>query len=240
MVLDLLVIGLAITVYPLPILAFVLVLSAPRGVWKGLAFILAWLANLVAVIAIVLLLTGGQPPPPRSPPSTAAIAVKLALGVGLIVYSEHRRRRFRSARATAAATAATTGAANADGAAPADSEAASGSSPTSRLDQASAWSAATVAVLLQPWGMVGLAAATVVQADLSHGGTFLALLGFCLLATASLLAMELYTVFAPDRAQRALADLRAWLKAHKDPAIIVTCLVLGLWMTARSLAELTG
>lgn len=61
MVLDLLLIALAITVDPLPIMAFVLVVSSARGVWKGLAFILAWLACLVAVIAIVLTVTDGQP-----------------------------------------------------------------------------------------------------------------------------------------------------------------------------------
>lgn len=67
MVLDLMLIALAIALYPLPMMAFILVVSSPRGVWKGLAFLLAWLANLVAVIAIVLALTGGQPrrPGPR-------------------------------------------------------------------------------------------------------------------------------------------------------------------------------
>lgn len=61
MVIDLLLIALAITLDPLPIMAFVLVVASDRGVWKGLAFILAWLACLVAVIALVLALTGGQP-----------------------------------------------------------------------------------------------------------------------------------------------------------------------------------
>ncbi|MGW7101546.1 GAP family protein [Streptomyces sp. NPDC054838] len=228
MVLDLLFIGLVITLYPLPILAFVLVVSAPRGVWKGLAFILAWLACLLAVIAVVLLLTDGQPPPPRSPPSTAVLAAKLALGLGLIVYSERRRRRRRTAEALDS---------------PADGQpdpAASETPITSRTDEATVWSAASLAVLLQPWGMVGLAATTVVEADLSHAASYLALLGFCVLASSSLLAMELYMVFAPRRAEVALADLRAWLDSHKDPAIVVTCLVLGLWIVGRTLYQLTA
>ncbi|MET9610721.1 GAP family protein [Streptomyces sp. NPDC006512] len=227
MVLDLLLIGLAVTLFPLPIMAFVLVVSAPRGVRKGLAFILAWLACLVAVIAIVLLLTGGEPPPPRSPPSIAALAATLLIGVGLIGYSEHRRRR-RHRSATA----------------PGDPERehpqAPGTSLSSRMDDATGWSAAALAVLLQPWGMVGAAAATVVQADLSHGASFLALTGFCVLATSSLLAMELYVVFVPERAQVALTGLRAWLERHKEPAVVVTCLALGLWLVARSIYQLTG
>ncbi|GHB74002.1 hypothetical protein GCM10010347_50350 [Streptomyces cirratus] len=227
MVLDLLLIGLAVTLFPLPIMAFILAVSAPRGVRKGLAFILAWLACLVAVMAMVLLFTGGQPPPPRSPPSIAALVATLVTGVGLVVYSEHRRRRSRRG-ATAAAPSAQEGADD------------SGSSMASRVDEATGWSAAALAVLLQPWGMVAAAAATVVQADLSHAESFLALMGFCVLATSTLLAMELYMVFSPEKAQRALLSLRAWLELHKDPAIVVVCLLLGLWLVGRSLYQLTG
>ncbi|MFF4328359.1 GAP family protein [Streptomyces sp. NPDC001591] len=228
MVLDLLVIGLVITLYPLPIAAFLVVVSAPRrGVWKGLAFILAWLACLMAVIAVVLLLTDGEPPPPRSPPSTAVLVVKVVLGLGLIVYSERKWRRRRTAAAS-------------DGAADEGRPVVSKRPKTSRMDQVTVWSAASLAVLLQPWGMVGLAATTVVSADLSHGESFLALLGFCVLATSTLLTMELYMVFAPQRAQQALTGLRAWLERHTEQAIVVTCLVLGLWTVARSLYELTA
>ncbi|MFI8264602.1 MULTISPECIES: GAP family protein [unclassified Streptomyces] len=232
MVLDLLIIGLVITLYPLPPAAFVLVVSAPRGVWKGLAFILAWLACLVAVIAAVLLLTDGQPPPPRSPPSTAALVIKLLLGLGLIAYSEHKRRQRRKA-------------AGGEQAAPGEPVAPKTSkkpkeSKTSRMDQVTVWSAASIAVLLQPWGMVGLAATTVVEADLSNSASFVALFAFCILATSSLLAMELYMVFAPQRAHLALTNLHAWLQGHKEPAIVITCLVLGLWVVARSLYELTS
>ncbi|QMU69123.1 GAP family protein [Streptacidiphilus sp. P02-A3a] len=216
MVLDLLLIGLVITLYPLPVMAFVLVLSAPGGVRKGLAFILAWLACLVAVIAGVLLFTGGQPPAPRSPSSTAALLAKLALGLGLVLYGE-RRRRLRSTSGP-------------PGPVPAPS----------RMDQVTWRSAAGFAVLLQPWGMVAAAAATVVEADLSHGASYLALMGFCVLATASLLAMELYAVFAPEQALRVLTGLRSWMSGHQDQAVVVACLFLGFWVASRALIELTG
>ncbi|MFC1431411.1 GAP family protein [Streptacidiphilus sp. N1-3] len=222
MVLDLVLIGLAITLYPLPIMAFVLVLSSPGGVWKGLAFILAWLACLVAVIAAVLLLTGGGPPAPRSAPSTAALAAKLAIGVCLVLYGEHRRRSSRSATAV-------------DTVRPAPEETA----PASRMARTSVWAAAGFAVLLQPWGMVAAAAATVVEADLAHGTSYLALLAFCVLATASLLTMELLMVFAPRWAQQTLSDMRSWLAAHQDQAIVVTSLCLGFWLAGKAIFELT-
>ncbi|GAA2772170.1 GAP family protein [Streptomyces lavendulae] len=239
MVLDLLLIGLAVTLFPLPIMAFVLVVSGSRGVRNGLAFIFAWLACLVTVMALVLLLTGGQPPPPRSPPSIGALVATLVIGLGLVVYSEHRRRRSRRTATGAGAAATAPAAAEGDAAAP-EAAPASGSSVTSRMDEATGWSAAGLAVLLQPWGMVSAAAATVVQADLSHAQSFLALMAFCVLATSTLLAMELYMVFSPRKAQSVLLGLRGWLERHKDPAIVVTCLLLGLWLVARSLYQLTG
>ena len=84
MVLDLIVIGLAIALEPLTLVAFILILSADKGVLKGLAFIFAWLACLVAVIAAVVLLTGGKPPAPKTGSSTAALVIKAASGALLI------------------------------------------------------------------------------------------------------------------------------------------------------------
>ncbi|MFI8327251.1 GAP family protein [Streptomyces sp. NPDC085529] len=221
MVVDLVLIGLAVTLFPLPIMAFVLVLASAQGLRKGLVFIGVWLVSLVAVIGIVVLLTGGQPPPPRSPPSRAAQVATLVIGVGLIGYAVYRRRRNRR-----------------DAAAPA-AEARAAEEPESASDGVSFRSAAAFPLLLQPWGMVGAAAATVVQADLSDAGNVVALVGFCLLATSTLLAMELWMVFSPERAQRALTGLREWLARHKEPAIVGLCLLLGLWLVSRSLYLLT-
>src|SRR5690242_3732467 len=98
MVIDLLVIGLAITLGPLHNTAFILLLSSQRGVRNGLAFILAWLAMLVLLIAFVVLLTGGKPPKHHSASSTAELAFKLAIGAGMVVFAEYRRRRRKRER----------------------------------------------------------------------------------------------------------------------------------------------
>ena len=81
---------------PFPLTAFILILSTEKGTRKGLAFILGWLACLVAVIAAIVLLTGGKPPEPRTAPPTAALAVKLALGIVLILIALRQRRRAQS------------------------------------------------------------------------------------------------------------------------------------------------
>ncbi|MFI9741326.1 GAP family protein [Streptomyces sp. NPDC052494] len=101
MVLDLMVIGTAITLGPLHNSAFTLLLCSRRGVRQALAFLLSWPADLIAVIAVVVLLTGGQPPARHRAPSTAAIAAKLAIGLALVPYGAHRRHRPEPARPTA-------------------------------------------------------------------------------------------------------------------------------------------
>ncbi|MCX4405846.1 GAP family protein [Streptomyces sp. NPDC059837] len=213
MVLDLVLIGLAIAVNPFSVTAFVLVLSARGGIWNGLAFVLTWLASFVAIIAVVLLMTGGKPPPPKSSPSTAALAAKLAIGVGLVWYGE-RTRRGRGRRHKSPGM-------------------------MSRLDRVSPWTAAGLALFLQPWGLVAAGAATVVEADLSHVASYAALMGYCLLASSSLLAMEIYATFAPDSARVRLGRLRMWLEGHQDQAIVTVCLLLGLWLVGKSIYQLT-
>ena len=142
MVLDLLLIGLGITLEPFPLIAFLLILSSEKGTWKGLAFILGWLACLVAVIAAVVLLTGGKLPAPSTAPLTAVLAIKLALGVVLILYALRQGRRMGRPRKTPAWMG--------------------------RLDELSPWTAAGLAAFLQPWTLVAAGAATVSQAKLSN------------------------------------------------------------------------
>ncbi|MER8185037.1 GAP family protein [Kitasatospora sp. NPDC094015] len=212
--LDLFLIGTAITLGPLHNSAFILLLSSDNGVRKGLAFLLAWLANLVIVVACVVLLTGGSPPMRHSAPSTGAVAVKLAIGVLLALFGEHRRRRPPGARRPPKWMA--------------------------KVDRASVWAAGGLAFLLQPWAMVGAGAATAVDADLSTLESWLALTGYCLLATVSLIVMELYTVWAPEASRARLTGLREWLDGHQEQLIVTLSLLLGLWLTARSIYELVA
>jgi threonine/homoserine/homoserine lactone efflux protein len=208
-ILNLLLIGLGITLIPFPLTAFVLVLGAQKGIWKGLAFILGWLACLVAVITAVIVATGNNPPKPDTVPSDAALAVKLAAGVVLILLAVRERRRRSRPRKPPAWM--------------------------DRLDQLSLWAAAGLAAFLQPWTLVAAGAATVLEAKLSTPGSFLALIIFCLLATSSYLYLELYAVLQPARAGALLRRLRTWLDSHQDQVIILICLLIGFWLVGNSI-----
>ena len=209
MVLDLVIIGLVITLSPLTLVAFILLLAAKGGIWKGLAFILGWMACLVAVIAAVILATGGDPPRQHTAPSTAVLVIKALLGVLLIWIGIRRRRRRGLPRKP----------------------------PTwmGWLDRMSPWAAVGFGAFMQPWSLVAIGAATVVQAKLSTVGDWLALVMFCLLATSSFLVMELYAALAPEAAQARLGRVQTWIDTHTDQAIIIGSLALGGLLLADSI-----
>jgi hypothetical protein len=209
MVLDLVIIGLAIALLPLTIVAFMLILGAQQGIWKGLAFVVGWMACLVAVIAVVVLVTGGKPPRPHTAPSTAALVVKALLGALLIWVGLRQRRRLGRPRKQPGWMA--------------------------RLDHLSLWAAAGLGVFLQPWSLVAAGAATVVQAKLSTAGDWLALVVFCLLATSSFLVMELYATFAPTASGVRFEQIRRWIDTHQDQAIVVGALAVGAWLLGHSI-----
>ena len=212
MVLNLVLIGLGISLEPFPLTAFILLLSSEKGTRKGLVFVLGWLACLVFVVACVVLTTQGKPPAPSTAPSTAALAVKLALGVALVLYAWHRWRRIDVPRKP----------------------------PTwmARLDGVSLWAVAGLAAFLQPWTLVAAGAATITQAKLSGPADYLTLVLFVLLSTASFLCLELYATFAPAAASVKLDALRTWLDTHREQVIILLSLLLGLWLVGNSLYSL--
>ena len=156
------------------------------------------------VIGAVILLTGGKPPAPATAPLTAVLAIKLALGVVLILYAVRQQRRRGRPRKPPAWMA--------------------------RLDGFSAWSAAGLAAFLQPWALVAAGAATVSQAKLSNVWEWLTLLLFCVLATSSFLYLELSAAFRPAAAGALIQKLRTWLDTHQEQVIILISLLLGFWL----------
>jgi hypothetical protein len=210
--LELFLIGLAVTLDPLPLTAFLVVLPSRRGAVKGAAFVFGWLVSLAIVVAITVIATGNNPPRPSTSPSLAALAVKIVLGVILVLIAlRHIRARSRP-------------------------------KPPKKppkwqehVDNMSPWFAMALAPTLQPWVLIGAGAATVVEAKLSSWESFLALFLYCVLASASYLAMEIYAVARPAKSQAILTGARTWINDHTDQVIIVGSLLIGLWFIGDSI-----
>ena len=212
MALTLILLGLAIALDPLPLTAFIVVLPSRRGLRKGAAYLFGWLVSLAIVVTVTVLATGNNPPKPNTVPSLASLAVKIAIGTFLvrIAIRQRRRRGLPKKRKKP----------------PKWQE---------HVDIMSPWFAMGLAPALQPWTLIAAGAATVVEAKLSSWESYLALIGFCVLASASYIAMEIYAGFKPDQSQAFLARIRTWMETHTDQAIIAGCLLLGFWLIASSI-----
>jgi hypothetical protein len=211
-ILDLVLIGLAVTLDPLPLTAFLVVLPSRRGAVKGAAYVFGWLVSLAIVVAITVLATGNNPPKPSTAPSLAALAVKIALGAVLVLIAVRRIRASGRPKPPKKP--------------PKWQE---------HVDNMSPWFALGLAPALQPWVLIAAGAATVVEVKLSSWESFLALFLYCVLASASYLAMEIYAVFRPDQSHALLIRSRAWINTHTDQVIIAGSLILGLWLMGNSI-----
>ena len=204
MILNLIVIGVAVALDPLPLTAFLVVLPSRRGVRKGAAYVFGWLVSLAIVVTVAVLATGNNPPKPSTAPSLAALAVKIALGTVLVwIAVRHIRARGRP-------------------------------KPPKKppkwqehVDSMSPWFALGLAPALQPWVLIGAGAATVVEAKLSSWESFLALFLYCVLASSSYLAMEIYAIVRPAQSQALLRRARTWIDTHTDQVIIAGSLIIG-------------
>ncbi len=215
MILDLLLIALVITLEPIPLTAFLLVLMSKGGVRKGAAFIFGWLLSLAVVVALTVVFTGNKPPKPSTAPSLAAIAVKILIGVVLVIIALRRRAKLGRPKPPKKPPKWQTG-----------------------IDNMSPWVVIGLAPLTQPWGLVAAGVATIMEAKLSSAESYIALFLFCLVATAVYLVMEIYAGFRPERAQAILASIRTWIDTHTDQVIIILSLGLGLWLVGKSIYTL--
>jgi len=211
MFLDLTIIGLAITLEPIPLTAFIVILASQRGARKGAAFVAGWVLSLAIVVSVTVIATGNAPPKQNTAPSLASLAVKIALGVVLLVIALRRYRRLGQPKKPKDPPKWQAG-----------------------VDGMSPWYAMALAPLTQPWGLIAAGAATVVEAKLASWESYLALVYFCLLATATYLVMVIYATVRAEQTQALLARLRAWIDAHTDPLIIWVSLVVGLWLIGKS------
>jgi len=209
---DLILIGLGVAFDPLPLMAFMVVLPSEHGVRKGAAYVFGWLASLAIVVTVTVLATGNDPPKPNTAPSLAALAVKMAIGAYLVTVAIRRYRRTGQPKKPKKPPKWQAG-----------------------VDSMSPWFAMALAPALQPWTLIAAGAATVVTAKLSSAESYLALFFFCIIASSSYLAMEIYAGLRPDQSREFLARFRAWIDAHTDQVIIWGSLILGFWLIANSL-----
>lgn len=206
---NILPLAVAVAVFPVPIIAVVLVLASERGTAKGLAFVLAWCVGLAAVGAIALLLGGVAGANDEGEPATWVDVLLLGLGVALIVLAvQHWRGRpspgeetpvpgwMRAMDAFTVPRAAGAG------------FALSGLNPKNVL-------------------LVVAAAAEIAEVGLPAGQEAAVLAAFVLIASLGVLTPLVLTLVLGARSGELLAGLRGWLARHTAVIMALLFLLIG-------------
>jgi Sap, sulfolipid-1-addressing protein len=178
---------------------------------KGAAFIFGWLLSLAVVVAVTILATGNDPPRSSTAPSLAAVAVKMLIGVVLVLVGIRQWRRMGRPKKPKKTPKWQTG-----------------------IDNMSPLYAIGLATLVQPWGLVAAGVAVIVGAKLESWESYLAVIAFCVIATLAYLVMEIFAGLRPERAQEFLGSVRTWIDTHTDQVIIAVSLILGLYLIGKS------
>jgi hypothetical protein len=211
MVFDLVLIGLAMALYPVALTIFILIVASKRGLRKGAGFIFGWLVALAIVATVTISATGNTPPASGTSPSIGILVAKLVLGLVLLGIAERQRRRMGQPRV------------------PKKEPAWRG-----RLDEMSAVFAVGLGAFFQPSFLVVTAAATITGAKLSSATDYLTLVLFGILSVSTYLTMEIYVALRPAQSAEVLRRLDTWIDRHTDLIIIVGATALGLWLIGNS------
>jgi len=206
---DIFPLAVAVAIFPVPIIAVVLVLGSDRGTAKGLAFILAWCVGLTAVGGIVLVLAGVADASDEGEPATWVSVLLLGLGLLLLVAAA---RQWRS-RPSGGEETPTPGWMRA----------------IDEFTIAKAAGAGFALSGLNPKNVLLTAAAAleIGEAGLPAGRQVALLLGFVLVASAGVATPLVLALALGDRSRKLLEGLRGWMARYNAVIMGVLFLLIG-------------
>ena len=218
---DLLPLAIGVAVSPVPIIAVILMLLAPRASAASVGFAVGWVLGIVAITAITLLVAGGAGVEgDDAGPSTGASWLKLILGVALLAVGVRQwRGRPKPGQDVALPTWMT-------------------AMDNVNLVKALGLGFALSAVNPKNLLMNVSAGVTIADGALDTGQQVVAVAVFTALAASTVVLPVLAYLVAKDRMRRPLEDLRAWLQANNATMMAVLILVIGVTLIGKGLGGL--
>jgi threonine/homoserine/homoserine lactone efflux protein len=217
---DLLPLAVGVAISPIPIIAVVLMLLAPRAGGTSGGFVLGWVVGVVLATTVFTVAAATVGPSSDNGPSAAAPWVKLVLGVLLLLLA---LRQWRNR--------------------PGDGEEAELPKWMAAIDsftfgRAAGLGAALAAVNPKNLLMCAAAGATVGSAALGNGQRAVAIAVFSVIAVSTVAAPVLAYLLAKQRMVGPLDGLRVWLVRHNGAVMTVLLLVIGVALVGKGLGGL--
>jgi threonine/homoserine/homoserine lactone efflux protein len=217
---DLLPLAVGVAVSPVPVIAVILMLLAPRAGAASAAFGLGWTIGVVAVTVVATAVAGSADLGSGDDPSTAASVTKLVLGILLLLLAG---RQWRSR--------------------PHGDEPATLPSWMTAIDQVTPVKAAGLGVLLSAVNPKNLllcvsAGVTVAAAALDTGEQVASVAVFTVVAVSTVVVPAVAYAVAGARMRHPLEELKGWRQANNATVMAVLLLVLGVSVLGKGLGGL--
>ena len=216
---DLLPLAVGVAISPVPIIAVILMLLAPKAGAASAGFALGWVIGIVVVTVLFISLTSSTSNSDGQP-SDAASWIKLVLGLLLLLFGakEWRGRPKPGADVPLPKWMAA-------------------------VDQVTPLKAVGLGALLSgvnPKNLLlcGGAGATIGAAGLDSGDQTICVAVFTIIAASTVLIPVIGYAVAKDRLRQPLQDLKVWLQANNATVMAVLILVIGVALFGKGLGGL--
>ena len=210
--------ALGVAISPVPIIAVILMLLAPRARAASVAFLLGWVVGVTVVVVVVTLVVDPVDSSEPDDPSTFSSVIKLVLGALFLLLA---LRSWRSR--------------------PRAGQAPEMPSWMSAITDFNATKALGLGLLLSAVNPKNLAMC--IAAGAAIGGAaedtseaVVAFVVFVVIASASIAVPVIGFLLAQERMRQPLDELRQWLTAHNSTVMTVLLLVLGVASIGKGIA----
>ena len=215
---DLLPSAFAVALSPIPIVAVVVVLGAPRARTAGPAFALGWIAGLLSVSVIVVLLVGSGSDSDSDDPGLNWLKIAIGILFLLMAAKQWTKRPKCGEEPETPSWMATV-----DSATPA---------------RAALLGAALSGANPKNLALTLTAAASIAEAGLDPTDTAIAISVFVALGSGTVAGSVLFYLVAGDRAARPLAAVKQFMSDNNAVIMMVVLLLLGAKLLGDGLADL--
>ncbi|MEV5173359.1 GAP family protein [Streptomyces flaveolus] len=219
---DVLGLAAAVAVSPLPVVAMILILATPRGHLNGALFALGWLVGLAVLGAVMLAIGGPADASTHKQPATWVGALKLALGLLLLLFGARQWRRR-----------------------PADPSQAQLPKWMAAIDRFSPVKILALGLALSAANLKNAPLTIAAGASISSAGIPVpqqigTLAVFVVIASLGVLAPLAVYVTMGGRAQKTLGSWRDWAAQHNVAVMAVLFAVLGLKLVGDGISVLAS
>ena len=216
---DILPLALGVAISPIPIIAAILMLLAPKARGASVGFLVGWLLGIVVGVVVFTLLASIIPEQDPDASKPVAGTIKILLGAGLLLLA---LKQWRSRPKPGEAEALPKWMAAIDTITPGRS-----------------FGLAFVLAAVNPKNLLMAAGAGVIigTGNLTAGATALAVGVFVVIAASSVAIPVIAYLVASERMKAPLGALRAWLVHNNATVMAVLLLVIGVVMIGKGIGS---